>query len=131
MARIFSVEILIPVVMVIRNTTGLFMPSKNPAARIIEEHQRAAESSPADQQATSRPPAAKVSFGSVQASIWRNSSERGDYYTVTFDRRYQDKDDQWKSSNSYGPTDLLALQKVADMALDKVLELQQGRRRTA
>lgn len=77
------------------------------------------------------PPAARVSFGGVHASVWRNTGEKGDFFTVTLERRYQDGAGEWKSSNSYGPTDLLALQKVSDLAVDKVIELQQGRGRSA
>lgn len=79
-------------------------------------------------------PVARVSFGGVQASVWANHGDKGDFHTVTFSRRYQEGG-EWKSSNSYGANDLLALQKVADMALDKVIELQQqqqqGRGRAA
>jgi hypothetical protein len=49
-------------------------------------------------------------------------------YNVTFQRRYQDKDQQWQTSHSYGPTDVLALAKVADMAATRIAELQQAKR---
>ncbi|MCW5631898.1 MAG: hypothetical protein KIT17_01045 [Rubrivivax sp.] len=75
-----------------------------------------------------------MNFGGVQASVWENHSDKGNFHTVTFSRRYQEGG-EWKSSNSYGASDLLALQKVTDMALNKVIELQQqqqqGRGRAA
>lgn len=91
-----------------------------------------AQSSAADDTSAARgaPPVARISLGGVQASIWANHSDKGDFHTVTFTRRYQEGG-EWKSSNSYGPTDLLALQKVADLAVNKIVELQQGRGRSA
>ncbi|MBS0448498.1 MAG: hypothetical protein JSR59_21460 [Proteobacteria bacterium] len=76
------------------------------------------------------PPAARITFGGVQASIWANHTDKGDFHTVTFERRYK-VGDEWKTSNSYGPADLLALHKVADLAVNKIIELSQGRGRAA
>lgn len=75
---------------------------------------------------TSNRPVDKVRVGSVTASIWRNTTEKGVFYNVTFDNRYQDKNGDWKSSDSYGPSDLLALAKAADLAHTKTLELLKG-----
>ncbi len=69
-------------------------------------------------------PVAKVSVGLQTASIWKNESEGRSFYNVTFDRRYRDAKGDWKSSDSYGRDDLLALAKLADLAHTKVLELQ-------
>ena len=69
-------------------------------------------------------PVAKVSVGLQTASIWKNESEGRAFYNVTFDRRYRNAEGKWKSSDSYGADDLLALAKLADLAHSKVLELQ-------
>lgn len=69
-------------------------------------------------------PVAKVSVGLQTASIWKNESEGRSFYNVTFDRRYRNAKDEWKSTDSYGADDLLALAKLADLAHTKVLELQ-------
>lgn len=103
------------------------------AATIIAERQPVTEATqPAgDEQAqANRPPVARVNFGGVQASIWANHGDKGDFHTVTFSRRYQEGG-EWKTSNSYSATDLLALQKVSDLAVNKIIELQQGRGRAA
>lgn len=76
-----------------------------------------------------RAPAARVNFGGVSASIWANEGEKGTFHTVTFEKRYQEGG-EWKTSHSYGPTDLLALSKVADLAVNKIIELQQSRGRS-
>ena len=69
-------------------------------------------------------PVAKVSVGLQNASIWKNESDGRAFYNVTFDRRYRNAKGEWKSSDSYGADDLLALAKLADLAHSKVLELQ-------
>ena len=69
-------------------------------------------------------PVAKVSVGLQTASIWKNESEGRAFYNVTFDRRYRNAQGEWKSTDSYGADDLLALAKLADLAHTKVLELQ-------
>ena len=62
-------------------------------------------------------PIKKFSVGGVQLAVWQNEGKEGNqFYTVSLDRRYKDKDDEWKSSNSYKKNDLpkaiLALQKA-------------------
>jgi hypothetical protein len=69
-------------------------------------------------------PVAKVSVGLQTASIWKNESEGRVFYNVTFDRRYRNGKGEWKSTDSYGADDLLALAKLADLAHTRVLELQ-------
>ena len=46
--------------------------------------------------------------GGISASVWKNMTKEGDkeYRSVTFERRYKDKDGQWKSSNSLRISDL-------------------------
>ena len=69
-------------------------------------------------------PVIKVSVGLQTASIWKNESKGRAFYNVTFDRRYRNAKGNWKSTDSYGADDLLALAKLADLAHTKVLELQ-------
>ncbi len=62
-------------------------------------------------------PVKKFSVGGVQVAIWENEGKEGSsYYTVSFDRRYKDKNDEWKSTTSLKANDLpkaiLALQKA-------------------
>jgi hypothetical protein len=76
-------------------------------------------------QPANKKPVAIFRIASVEASVWSNQSDKGEFYNVTFQRRYQDKGQQWQTSHSYGPSDALALAKVADMAVTKIIELQQ------
>ena len=62
-------------------------------------------------------PSHEVRIGAIKAAIWKNDTASGVRYNVTFSRLYKDKDDdQWKSTDSFGRDDLLALGKVADTA---------------
>ena len=70
-------------------------------------------------------PVAKVRVGLISASIWENKTDKGNFYNVTFERRYKDGD-QWKSSHSYNADDLLALAKAADLAHTKIVEARNG-----
>src|SRR5580658_8376892 len=48
-------------------------------------------------------PAAQVYLHPVRAAIWRNEGRNGDvFYSTTFERRYRDKDEKWKGTNSFG-----------------------------
>jgi len=69
-----------------------------------------------------KPPVGKVRVGSVTASIWENSKDDKTFYSVTFERRYK-SGDEWKSSDSYGPGDLLELAKAADRAHSQILDV--------
>jgi hypothetical protein len=79
-------------------------------------------------QLANKKPVANFRLASVEASVWSNQYDKGEFYNVTLQRRYQDRDQQWQTSHSYGPSDALALAKVADMAVTKIIELQQARK---
>lgn len=62
-------------------------------------------------------PVKKFSAGGVQIAIWENEGAEGrTYNTVSIDRRYKNKDGEWKSSSSLKLNDIpkavLALQKA-------------------
>ena len=60
-------------------------------------------------------PSHEVRLGAIKAAIWKNDTENGVRYNVTFSRIYKDGDD-WKSTDSFGRDDLLVLAKVSDSA---------------
>jgi hypothetical protein len=72
-----------------------------------------------------QPPVARVRIGLIAASIWERKTTNGTFYGVTFERRYRDGE-TFKTSHSYDGEDLLVLQKVADLAHTKILELRAG-----
>jgi hypothetical protein len=66
-------------------------------------------------------PVHEVRMGSIKGAIWKNDTQNGVRFNVTFTRLYKDGDD-WKSSDSYGRDDLLLLGKVADKAHSWIFE---------
>jgi hypothetical protein len=71
-------------------------------------------------------PALKITLHPVSAAIWRNQSEKGAFYGVTFERGYRDAEGNWKSSSSFGASDLLLLAKIADLAHTEVVRFRAG-----
>jgi hypothetical protein len=75
---------------------------------------------------TKKAPVAKIRVGLITASIWENTTAKGTFANVTFERRYKDGQDNWQSSHSYNADDLLALAKAADLAHTRILEARNG-----
>lgn len=68
-------------------------------------------------------PAKTIRLYPVEAAIWRNPTEKGAFYSVTFSRQYKD-DNGYHSSDSFSGSDLLLLAKVADLAHTAAEELR-------
>jgi len=55
-------------------------------------------------------PETKFRSGAIAATVWSNETVRDgkkvEYRTVSFERSYKDKNDQWQSTNSLRTTDL-------------------------
>ena len=60
-------------------------------------------------------PAHKIRIGSLQATLWRNAAETGDWYSVRLARGYK-ADDGWRDSGRLGGDDLLPAAKLLDRA---------------
>lgn len=69
----------------------------------------------------SKKPVRKIRVGSVSATVW---AQEGGFYNATLERNYKDKDDKWKSTNSFSVDDLVVAAKVAGMAADAIIALQ-------
>ena len=65
-------------------------------------------------------PEKKFRAGAVTATIWKNTSQNGDgeYSTISFERSYKDKNDNWQTTNSLRVNDL----PKAKLVLDKAYE---------
>lgn len=61
-------------------------------------------------------PAHKIRMGSLQAVIWRNTAEKGAWYSVQCSRSYKAGDDAWRETDSLGYEDLLPMAKLLDLA---------------
>ena len=74
---------------------------------------------------TKQKPIHEVRLGHIKAAVWKNETEAGVRYNVTFSRIYKDGD-TWNSTDSFGRDDLLLLSKVADQTHSWIFEQSQG-----
>jgi hypothetical protein len=63
-------------------------------------------------------------MGVLQVTIWRNHSEKGNWYSVTPARSYKQGDDLWKETDSLGADDLLTMAKLLDLAHTWIMHQQ-------
>jgi hypothetical protein len=82
----------------------------------------------ATKQKSPNKPVEEVRIGSVKAAIWKNETESGPRFNVTFQRLYRDGENGWRSTDSFGRDDLLVLAKVADQAHGRIVALIQQQR---
>lgn len=79
------------------------------------------------QQAANNPPVDKIRVGQITAGIWERSTEKGRFYSVSFERRYKDAAGQYQTTHNYDTRDLLSLAKAADLAHTRIIELSDHR----
>jgi hypothetical protein len=71
-------------------------------------------------------PAHKFRNGALQVTIWRNSGEKGNWYSVVPTRSYKQGEDTWKETDSLGFDDLLPMAKLFDLAHTWIMNQQQA-----
>ena len=71
-------------------------------------------------------PAHKIRFGNLSVTIWRNSSEKGTWYSVNASRSYKQGDEAWKESDSLGQDDLLPMAELHRQAFVWIAKQQQA-----
>ena len=54
-------------------------------------------------------PAHKIRSGVLQATIWRNTGDKGTWYSVIPVRSYKQGDETWKETDSLNADDCLAM----------------------
>jgi hypothetical protein len=67
------------------------------------------------------PPAQTLRDGALFAKIWRNSSEKGTFYSVQLGRTYSDDQGNLHDSGSFSNSELLRIARLAQIAYDEVL----------
>ena len=60
----------------------------------------------------------------LKASIWRNESEKGPYYTTTLARTYKDEQGDYRDTHSFSQNDLLRVAELARGAYGRVNEIR-------
>jgi hypothetical protein len=71
-------------------------------------------------------PAHKIRFSNLSVTIWRNSSEKGFWYSVNPSRSYKNGDDAWRETDSLGFDDLLTMAKLLDEAHSWIAQQMQA-----
>lgn len=66
--------------------------------------------------------------GAIKAAIWRNESENGDFFSVTFARTYKDSQGDLQDTDSFSGTQLLRLARLAEKAYDRTAKLTKDAR---
>tara|TARA_Y100000310_G_scaffold320072_1_gene376102 strand:- start:29 stop:262 length:234 start_codon:yes stop_codon:yes gene_type:complete len=67
-------------------------------------------------------PEKKFSTGAICATIWKNESKEGnEFNTVTVERRFQDKEGNWKSTSSLRLNDLPKIAVVVNKAYEHLV----------
>ena len=71
---------------------------------------------------TNNKPVETFRRGNIEAAVWKNRGEKGDYYNVTFNRTYREGDEV-RNSPSFGQHDLLRVMRVAELAEAYIFKL--------
>jgi hypothetical protein len=79
-----------------------------------------------ERKTTMSSPAHKLRIGNLQATIWRNTSDKGTWYTVTPNRSYKQGDETWKETDSLNFDDLLTMAKLLDQAHTWIVDQMQA-----
>lgn len=77
---------------------------------------------------TKQRPVETVRDGAIKAAIWKNESEKGAFFSVTFARTYKDKDGDLQDTESFSGSQLLRLARLADKAYERTAKLAQAER---
>jgi hypothetical protein len=75
-------------------------------------------------------PAQKIRNRALTVTIWKNSSDKGSWYSVTPSRAYKQAD-PWKETDRFDFDDLLSLAKLLDEAHSSILRAEQAKRQAA
>ncbi len=62
-----------------------------------------------------RKPIENIRVGNVQAAIWENQGDKGNFMTASFSRSYE-KNGEWKKAYDFSPAQLADLQRAAKEA---------------
>jgi hypothetical protein len=71
-------------------------------------------------------PAHKIRIGVLQVTIWRNHSEKGNWYSVSPARSYKQGDETWRETDSLGREDLLPMGKLLNEAHSWIVQQERA-----
>ena len=70
-------------------------------------------------------PAHKIRIGVLQVTIWRNTGEKGNWYSVKLTRGYK-SEEGWRETDNLGFDDLLPTAKLLDLAHTWIMHQMQA-----
>ena len=76
---------------------------------------------------TKQRPVETLRDGAIKAAIWKNESENGAFFAVTFARTYKNGD-ELKDTDSFSGSQLLRLARLAEKAYDRTSKLVKAER---
>lgn len=79
---------------------------------------------------TKQRPVETLRDGALKAAIWKNESENGSFFAVTFARTYRNGDEELRDTDSFSGSQLLRLSRLADKAYDRTAKLTKAARAT-
>lgn len=85
-----------------------------------------------DEQASgaNRRPVDTARHGNVEIAIWRNTGEKGEFFSASAPSiRYRDDAGEWKDGSNFNRHDLLDLAQAAQEAATKIRDLQKSQSR--
>ena len=71
------------------------------------------------------PPTSILRDGNLKASIWENEGKKGTYYTTTFAKIYEDKNQNVRETSVFNNSDLLKVSELARQAYGRTNDLRQ------
>jgi len=66
--------------------------------------------------------------GLITATLWKNHTDDGAFYSVNLIRSYKDQDGEWNETPSFSGSDLLKASNLATRAYDFITDLVQERK---
>ena len=79
---------------------------------------------------TKQRPVESLRDGAMKAAIWRNESENGAFFNVTFARTFKNDKGELKDTESFSGAQLLRLARLAEKAYDRTSKLTKAARAT-
>lgn len=73
-------------------------------------------------------PVETIRDGAIKAAIWKNESENGTFFAVTFARTFKNGDSELRDTDSFSGSQLLRLAHLADKAYDRTAKLTKAAR---
>jgi len=71
-------------------------------------------------------PAHKIRISNLSVTIWRNTSDKGSWYSVSPSRSYKLGDETWKETDSLGFDDILTMAELLRQAFVWIARQQQA-----